>query len=179
MLANQGDDSLGWEKLPQSYRDKLSATTRGSLQAFPEDWPEVEFLLNDAYIGLGRDFVLGQPQDGKMYASFAAALITPFSRGNVTIASADTNENPIVNPNILTDHRDQELIIAAFKRLRDLFATEALKPVIIGDESFPGKNVTSDAEILEAIRQSVLFTFHASATCKMGRRSDRLAVVDS
>jgi choline dehydrogenase len=39
--------------------------------------------------------------------------------------------------------------------------------------------VTSDADILNFIQQSVIEIYHASATCKMGRANDTMAVVDS
>lgn len=54
-----------------------------------------------------------------------------------------------------------------------------MQKISIGEEVFPGKNVTTDAEILENIRTNSLGVYHASATYKMGRRDDLMAVVDS
>jgi choline dehydrogenase len=179
MFCNQGDDMLAWEKLPASYRKKLSRATQEGLAKFPADWPELEFLMDDAYFGFGRDIVNDTPRDGKMYATVAGAIITPFKRGNVTILSNDTSDNPAVSPNYLIDPRDEEIIVAAFKRVREVFKADALRPILIGEEFFPGKNVSTDAEILEFIRQAGLEVYHASATCKMGKRHDRMAVVDS
>ncbi|KAL9617871.1 MAG: hypothetical protein Q9160_007359 [Pyrenula sp. 1 TL-2023] len=179
MLTNQGDDMLAWEKLPARNRRRLSPHTRRSLAQLPSDWPEVEFLLDDAYFGFGRDLIFDAPQDGKNYASVAVALVAPFSKGNVTIVSADTNVNPAVDPNYLLDPRDREVAIQAFRRARDVFASQALKPVLLGEEAFPGRNVSTDAEILDFIRESALEVYHVSATCKMGRKGDRMAVIDS
>jgi choline dehydrogenase len=39
--------------------------------------------------------------------------------------------------------------------------------------------VQTDAEILEAIRKSVMTIFHAACTCKMGSSDDPMAVVDN
>lgn len=136
-------------------------------------------MFLDAYSGLQRDFLTGAPQDGKMYGSASAALIAPFSRGNVTISSNDTADIPVVSPNYLLDPRDQEVAIAAFKRVRQIYATDALKPILIGTESFPGPNVTTDAQILAAIKQAALTVYHASATNAMGNSTDPNAVVDS
>lgn len=139
----------------------------------------MEFLLDDAYFGFARDLLFDAPQDGKNYGSVAIALVAPWSRGNVTIVSPDTSVNPAVDPNYLVDRRDQEVAVQAFKRTRAVFATSAIKPVLLGEEVFPGKNISTDAEILNFIRESALEVYRVSATCKMGRRSDRMAAIDT
>ncbi len=107
------------------------------------------------------------------------ALVSPYSRGNVTINSADAAKPPVINPNWLTDPRDQATVIAGYKRARQIFSTPAMAPILIGTENFPGVTVQTDAQILEIIRQSFTTVFHASCTCKMGVANDPDAVVDS
>ena len=51
--------------------------------------------------------------------------------------------------------------------------------VKIGEESFPGKNVTTDAQLLEAIMGNLSPIHHASSSCAMGKEGDEMAVVDS
>jgi choline dehydrogenase len=97
----------------------------------------------------------------------------------VGLTSPDMSDPPVVNPAFLTDKRDQDLGIAAFKFARRLAATASLKRVIVGDEVIPGPAVSTDDEILAYLRESISPIFHASCTCKMGRRSDTMAVVDS
>lgn len=113
------------------------------------------------------------------YAATLPALVAPFSRGNVTIQSANTADNPIVNPNWLTDPRDQEVAVAAFKRARQIMQTPSITPIIIGEEASPGINVTTDAEILAAIQNGSSTIYHAAATNAMGKADDKMAVVDS
>lgn len=86
---------------------------------------------------------------------------------------------PVINPNWLTHPADVSVAIAGYKRVRELFATKAMAPVLIGPEYFPGPSVQTDAEILHLIRQSLNTVFHAAATCAMGKTSDPKAVVDS
>ncbi|KAL9625685.1 MAG: hypothetical protein Q9160_000003 [Pyrenula sp. 1 TL-2023] len=179
MLTQNGAGVIGWEKLPRNLRASLSNTTLQGLSQLPSDWPEIEFLFLDAYSGYMTDLLTGAPEDGKMYCSSSAGLIAPFSRGNVTINSTDTADNPIVQPNLLGDPRDQEMAVAAFKRAREVFNNPAMAPVIIGEEAFPGLNVSTDAQILNFVKDSGFTVYHAAATNAMGLANDTAAVVDS
>ena len=169
--------SIGFEKLPAG---SLSNSTRASLDAtFPPDWPDIELLFLDAWSGLSKDLIFGAPRDGKNYASAIIGLVSPFSRGNVTITSNDTAINPIISPNWLLDPRDQEVAVASFKRARTIFNTTAMRPVVIGSEAFPGVNVSTNQQILSAIMQSASSIYHAAGTNAMGKTTDPMAVVDS
>ncbi|EAW11661.1 GMC family oxidoreductase [Aspergillus clavatus NRRL 1] len=180
IYANPTSDILAWEKIPEPKRSAwLSNTTRRALAQYPADWPEIEFLTMGGFFGYQNNYVRDNPSDGYNYASLAVSLCTPRSRGNVSIASADAAVPPLINPNWLTDPVDVELAVAAFKRARDFFGTSALKPVLIGDEYFPGERVATDAQIEDHVRKSFDTIFHASCTCAMGKREDQMAVVDS
>ncbi|MCJ1458328.1 hypothetical protein MMC28_008699 [Mycoblastus sanguinarius] len=84
---------------------------------------------------------------------------------------------PLINPNWLTDPADVALAIAGFKRTRQIAANK--QNIIVGPEYLPGPNVTTDAQILEFIRESLIELYHASYTCAMGKRGDSNAVVDT
>ncbi len=176
ILTNGGGDFLAFENLPAG---SLSASTRSDLDnAYGSDWPDVEYLTVNAYFG---DQELPPPAStiGKNFVGLLPGLTAPFSRGNVTIVSTDTSVNPVVSPNWLEDPRDREVLIAAFRRARDVWATRSMQDVVIGPEAFPGTNVTSNSDILSAIQRSAQTIWHASATNKMGRKDDPMAVVDS
>jgi len=88
---------------------------------------------------------------------------------------------PVVDPGWLTHPTDQAVAVAGFKRARAIFQTDALKPVLIGPEYFPGAGlgVQTDEQILTHVRKSFGTVFHASCTCRMGKTTDAMAVVDS
>ncbi|KAI1810351.1 hypothetical protein GGS20DRAFT_567950 [Poronia punctata] len=178
-LTNPVADFLAWEKIPAPLRSQFSPSTLAKLAQFPADWPEVEYISGAGFIGDFSNFLLIQPIDGRMYASILNVLITPLSRGNVTINSASTADLPTINPAWLEDPADQELAIAAYKRARQLFASTGLAPIVAGAEAFPGPQVQTDAQILEAIKNSVMTLWHPACTCKMGKSSDPMAVLDS
>ncbi|PWY82039.1 glucose-methanol-choline oxidoreductase [Aspergillus heteromorphus CBS 117.55] len=191
LLTNPGGDLIAWEKLPAAERAALSPATQAALAQFPADWPELEYLVLDAYSGNNENYITATPPDDDtahsfMYASPSAVLVAPLSRGSVTITSRHATDPPLINPNWLTHRADQELAIAAFRRLRAMMATEIMQSVTVAEvyPPLPGSgsgNLTSDSddEILDTIRRNAIMTFHASCTCKMGRRGDPMAVVDA
>lgn len=178
-LATFGAGVYGWEKLPEPYRSKLSASSRDRLaKTFPADWPEIEYLPATGYVGFQQNSSL-DPIDGYNYASINSAIVSPLSRGSISIQSADMSTPPLISPRWLTDTADVELAIQAVWRQRQIWSYLNKQGLVIGDEILPGANVTTDAEILDYIQQSTNEVWHASATCKMGKSTDKTAVVDS
>ena len=166
---------LGFEKLSNA---ELKPSTYKSLeQTFPSDWPHIEYLILDAYFGTGSGNPSGAAPS-KQYAAASVGLVATFSRGNVSINSTDTGNNPIISPNWLSDPRDLDMAVAAFRRGRQLFGTKSMQTIVNGEE-YPGLNHTSVSEIENVIRQSANSVYNAAGTNKMGRSSDAMAVVDS
>jgi choline dehydrogenase-like flavoprotein len=156
----------------------ISESTFQSLNAsFPADWPNLQYLILDAYFGTGND---SNPTtgDGKQYVAASVGLVSTFSRGNVSISSSDTSVNPVISPNWLLDPRDQELAIAAFRRGRQLFQVDEVRSIVVA-EAYPGDQVQTDEQIMNVIRESANPVYNAAGTNRMGRRSDPEAVVDS
>ncbi|KAH0271336.1 putative GMC oxidoreductase, partial [Aureobasidium melanogenum] len=169
MLTSTGADFAGFVKLSNDSYSNLSTETRSSLaEMFPSDWPEAEFFASS-------NGVAGLAHDG---AGIFIGLLATFSRGSVTIRSSDMADAPVINPAWLTDKRDQELAVAAFKYARRLANTTSLRRVIVGEEVAPGPAVQSDAQILEYLKNTTVTYYHASSTCKMGVSDDSTAVVD-
>ncbi|KAF6823861.1 versicolorin b synthase [Colletotrichum plurivorum] len=176
-LTNPVCDFLGWEKAP---RDLISDEAASVLDAeFPADWPEIEYLTAPGYVGNFANLLLTQPKDGFQYATILGGLVAPLSRGTVTLASADTKDLPLIDPNWLTDPTDVSVALATYKRLRQAFNSNAMRPVLADrKEYYPGPAVETDAQILQQIRNDVMTIWHASCTCRMGKADDPNAVVD-
>jgi 5'-oxoaverantin cyclase/versicolorin B synthase len=163
LLTNPGQDFFAFEKHQPGM---LSESTAADIDhEYPSDWPTF------SYIALDDTFV---PQyDGKNYFSMSAALLTPFSRGTVTINETDTAKNPIVDP------RDKEMAVAAFRRCRQIVETETMQEVIAGPEILPGPKYQTDEEIYNYIAQTSDAYYAGVGTCAMGKKEDPNAVVDS
>jgi choline dehydrogenase-like flavoprotein len=139
----------------------------------------VQYISAPGFLGNISNLQADQPDDGYKYASIIGVLIAPTSRGTVTLGTADTADLPLINVNWLDTKSDQEVVVAMFKRMREVFASNAMDPVVIGDEYFPGNRVQTDEEILEYIRENVMTLWHPSFTCRMGTANDTEAVSDS
>ncbi|KNG48376.1 gmc oxidoreductase [Stemphylium lycopersici] len=176
-LTNPVCDFLAWEKAP---RNLISSEAAAALDQFPASWPEIEYLSAPGYIGDFSNLFATQPKDGFQYASILGALVAPLSRGQVTLTSASTAQLPAIDPGWLTDATDQAVAVAAYKRMRQAFATDAMKAGLEDtQEYFPGPGVQTDEQILETVRDTLMTVWHAACTCKMGRTDDPDAVVDS
>lgn len=180
-LTSNVAEFIGWEKMPEKYRSTWSQSTRDALSQFPDDWPEVEHLSGNGWIGDFNWPAVDRPRDSHQYATDLGAMIAPLSRGNVTISGRDTLAQPRINPNWLTHPADQEVAISQYRRLREVWDTPALRSIRTdGDkEAFPGRENESDEEILEVIRESLVTVWHPACTCKMGTSDDDMAVVDN
>ncbi|KAL8766876.1 MAG: hypothetical protein Q9209_006472 [Squamulea sp. 1 TL-2023] len=169
---------LAWEKVPDSLRKNLSQQTRDALDtSITSDWPELEHIPVAAALGFQRNYQKEDPMDGYNYATVASLLAAPFSRGSVTISSANPVDPPVIDPNYLSHPADVELVIVALRRQRDFWAQ--MKGVTISDEILPGPAVNSDEDILKYVKNSLAIAPHASGTCRMGKRRDSQSVVDS
>ncbi|CAO1606114.1 hypothetical protein XANCAGTX0491_009614 [Xanthoria calcicola] len=176
ILTNLGGDLAGFEKFTDGTLDR---TTYQSLKdQFPGDWPHIVYLVLDSYFGSGSGNIPADLDITKQYAAASVGLVATFSRGNVSINSSDTANNPVISPNWLSDPRDLDMAVAAFLRARQLFNASGIRPIVTG-EIYPGGNQSTRAEIIELVRQSANTIYNAVGTNKMGRRNDSLAVVDS
>lgn len=170
-------NAIGFERLVDHAPELLKNSTIKALkEEFPSDWPDAEFIAQDVWTSFSNvDFPLVQNEND--YASLIVALVAPFSRGNLTIKSADATVAPVINPNWLTDARDKDQAIALFKRARQIWSH--MDEIVIGDEFRPGPEAQTDEEIWKWIQDDAITVWHASSTCKMGNSNDTMAVVDS
>jgi choline dehydrogenase len=99
------------------------------------------------------------------------------SRGFVRLTSSNPRDYPRIRFNYMS-HEDDWIEMRACVRLtREIFAQTAFDPSR-GREIQPGAHVRTDAEIDAFIREKVESAYHPSCSCRMGRSSDPMAVVD-
>ena len=102
--------------------------------------------------------------------------LRPKSRGWVGLKSADPFAAPVIEPNYLSHDDDVAELLAGYKLGRRIMNAPAMRAVTGGAEIDPGPKVTSDAQLIEFIRNTAETIYHPVGTCKMG--ADEMAVVD-
>ncbi|GME47128.1 Versicolorin B synthase [Neofusicoccum parvum] len=173
-LTNSGGDFFAWEKLPPASRSTLPPSSLAALSAFPADWPEVEYILSSST----KAPASVPAAANRSLASIGVALTAALSRGNVTLASADPADLPVVQLNFLLDETDRAVAVAAWRRAREAWRGVP-DGVRLGREVFPGEDVVADEELVEMVRETARPVHHVAASCKMGKSDDPMAVVDS
>lgn len=98
------------------------------------------------------------------------------SVGAVTLVSADPREKPAVDPAMLTDPRDLEVVVEGFKIGRKIMQSTAFD-AFRGEEYMPGAAIQTDDDLAAFIRENIQTIYHPVGTCKMG--TDAMAVVDA
>ncbi|KAI9712763.1 MAG: hypothetical protein M1820_001385 [Bogoriella megaspora] len=176
MFTSTDTDVLAFERIPEDLQTNWSSDTKDFLATYPDDWPHVEYITIPNFLGNTQNSRLPPPP--KNLASMVFVLTLPRSRGNMTIVSADTAVHPEINPNWLTEQSDIDIMIAAFKRMRQMWGTDSMSKLKIGDEFYPGTNVSTDAEIERSIRNNFNQIWHATSTVSMGQENDTNSVVD-
>jgi choline dehydrogenase len=104
---------------------------------------------------------------------FSCNLLEQTNRGKLTLQSADPNDPPNIDPQVLEHPNDIAAMLAAMKFVQRLAGTEPLSQ-FFGELFSPGVN--EDWE--KFARSSYTSYYHGVGTCKMGPASDPMAVVD-
>ena len=99
------------------------------------------------------------------------------SRGYVTLRSSDPKESPKIQFNYMSHETDWADFRNCIRLTREIFSQPAFEP-FADSEISPGKDVQSDEQLNDFIRDNVESAYHPCGTCKMGDKSDPMSVVD-
>ena len=99
------------------------------------------------------------------------------SRGYVTLRSSDPKEPPKIQFNYMSHESDWIDFRNCIRLTREIFSQPAFEP-FADSEISPGKEVQSDEQLNDFIRDNVESAYHPCGTCKMGDKSDPMSVVD-
>lgn len=146
--------------------------TGGFIKTQPNiEYPDCQIHLSSALIkNHGLEFEYGYGW------SLHICDLRPKSRGFVGLHSSDPQVPPLINPRYLSDPRDMEQMVEAYKAAQYISTQQPfqdLKP----DWRRPENPLLCDQEIRDFIRSHAETIYHPVGTCKMG--IDEMAVVDS
>jgi len=112
------------------------------------------------------------PPDG---FTLMAGMIRPKSRGRVTLASADADDPPLIDPAYLAEEADIGALAWSLEQVREISQADALSDWL-GEELYPGPGVSSREDVHRYVRDTAITYHHHVGTCRMG--VDERAVVD-
>jgi choline dehydrogenase-like flavoprotein len=107
-----------------------------------------------------------------------AIVLTPHSRGRVTLRSADPVAPPIVDPGTFTDAGDRDLdrMVSGLRTVQALLTETRALGGRVTDRLSPDRQITSSTALRAHARATGQTLYHPVGTCRMG--SDEDAVVD-
>jgi len=135
--------------------------------------PDVQFHFIPSKVGhIGAKITWGRGYYGDV------CVLKPASRGRLRLASAEIDDDPIIDLNLLSDYEDRQTLLRGLKLLRRVLGSPALSGSG-ANEVVPGPAVQSDDELLQYIYERLGTAYHPVGTCRMGDPADPMTVVDS
>ncbi|MEQ1882267.1 MAG: GMC family oxidoreductase N-terminal domain-containing protein [Burkholderiales bacterium] len=101
--------------------------------------------------------------------------LRPESLGSIHIRSANPDVAPAIRFNFLNSELDRRTIVEGVRMMRRIAGASAMAN-LLGEEFSPGRNVETDAQILDWICNNSQTAYHPIGTCRMGQGPD--TVVD-
>ncbi len=114
--------------------------------------------------------------EGHGFQAHVGPMRSP-SRGAISLRSSDPDTAPKILFNYMSSEQDWTDFRHCIRLTREIFAQDAFAPYR-GKEIQPGIDVQSDDELDGFIREHAESAYHPCGTCRMGRASDPMAVVD-
>jgi choline dehydrogenase len=102
--------------------------------------------------------------------TYGPVMLTPRSRGQVTLIASDPTTKPKIEHRYYTDEDDMVTAVEGVRIAMDIANQQALKPYTTNDYQAPASD--SDADVRAFVRRRTHSIFHASGTCAMGEVVD-------
>ncbi|KAJ8517245.1 hypothetical protein ONZ45_g5546 [Pleurotus djamor] len=169
LFVDSPANTLGFMRLPSNspVLKRFSDPSSGPRSA------HTELIFVDGYAQFGD---LAQPATGS-FLTLLSAVVSPVSRGSVTITSSDPFVNPTVNPNIYASDFDILAMVQAMKDGREFISSPRWNGFILspfGDLV----NATTDDQLIEYARNFTVTVNHPVGTAAMSPKNAKWGVVD-
>ena len=118
--------------------------------------------------------------DDQWTTAILPTLLHPKSKGEITLASRDPLDHPLINPNYLAEKEDVRKLVEACKMAEKICQSEPLNDALTSMSKDLNGNepMESEDQFWESyIRKYSITVYHPTGTCKMGTEDDPMAVV--
>jgi len=152
-------NQFAWLRLPdntsifETVQDPSAGPTSG----------HYEFIFTDKFVSFTSAF----PTSGNFFSIFTN-LATPASRGNISLASSDAFDSPVINPNFLNNEFDIFAMRESIKAARTYMSAPAWNRWIL-EEVGAFAQAKTDDEIEQYIRNTSSTVDHVCGTVGMGK----------
>jgi choline dehydrogenase len=161
-LGRPGGSSFATERIPDDILKSFGVNVTFHTN-LPKDRPHVLYQYATGAF---------QPNPNNLnVVSTFVALIQPEASGYMRLNSTDYRANPLIYSNYFGSAADMAIEVYAYNRLRSLMQSDAMKPVIVS-EVYPGKNVTTEAELKTSLYNSARSFHHPAGTVSLGKALD-------
>ncbi|KAL5528041.1 hypothetical protein ACEPAF_7177 [Sanghuangporus sanghuang] len=159
-LGTVSASQVGWFRLPMnsSIFDTVPDPSAGLTSA------HYEFLFTNGFSSFSEPF----PSDGGHFFTVLTAMVSPTSRGNISLASSDPFDSPVINPNLLGMEFDIFTIREGVKAARRFMSAPAWNGWIL-QEHGDFSQAHTDEEIEQYARNTADTVDHVSGTVSMGK----------
>ena len=144
---------------------KLNARTREYIEQ--PDVPQFELFL------LGHVPDNWDGQQGEECLGMSVMLMNPQSRGNVTLASKNPGEMPLIDVNFFSHPYDRQTLVNGVREAMMFARSKDLAPHVIG--KVLGPESESDEDVLKFCRKELMSVLHGVGTVVMASKDDKTA----
>ncbi|KAF7315922.1 phosphoribosylaminoimidazole carboxylase [Mycena indigotica] len=137
--------------------------------------PHLELLITNGWVGLQA------PPTSGHYMGVAVAVVSPTSRGTITISSNDPLAPPVIDPNFFHSEIDKVFMRAAVRAAFRFAFSQPFADYVVAATTLNGFTLTStssDEEIDAYVRQNCGTVFHPVGTAAMSPVGADYGVVD-
>lgn len=170
-LQNQPAIGAQWMFLGTGIGASNQFEAGGFIRSRPEfDWPNIQYHFLPVAINYNGSKAIKEHG----FQAHVGSMRSP-SRGRIRIKSLDPHEHPSILFNYMASDQDWQEFRDCVRLTREIMHQPALDE-FRGREISPGKDVITDDQIDDFVRNHAETAYHPCGSCKMG--TDEMAVVD-
>ncbi|KAF8991666.1 aryl-alcohol oxidase-like protein [Cyathus striatus] len=134
--------------------------------------PHYEFAFCNGFVATTQQ----SPTSGN-YFSIAVVLVSPSSRGSLTLTSSSVFDQPNIDPNYFSSEPDMSIMVEAVKSAKRFVSASAWNNYLLTPFGDSPVDSSSDSDIEAYIRASSISIRHPVSTARISSLKDKTGVV--